>query len=45
MIIKPLGNWTEIDRICAEIVTDEDGQPIGVSATNAKLAALQLLAP
>ena len=45
MIIKPVDTWTEIDLICAEITTDEMGQTTGVTLTDAKLAALQLLAP
>ena len=44
MIIKPIEQWSETELMCAEILIDENGIPIGIEATDAKLAALDLLA-
>lgn len=44
LTIEPIENWTDTQRLCADIIRDEEGIAIGVECNDRKLEALSLLA-
>ena len=43
MIIKPIECWTDAQKLCAEVIVDDDGNAIGFRCTDRKLDALGLI--